>query len=149
MASWWPISDLDGLTVWHEARLEDEDIERVEHGDGELLELMLATRFPADRIIDWVDQAIRYTCLDVEETSRTSSSTTSGEASVPRRRLLRAHGIRTATSLTDMYQAAIRHQDREQYLRILPGVGRSPLLSIVDAVETNPNIRLFRMWRGL
>jgi hypothetical protein len=146
-----PISDLDGLTVWHEARLEEEDIENIPNmATADILELMLNTRFPADRIIDWVDQAILYTYLGVEGASAAPSPQPAGESPLPsRRHLLRAHGIRTATTLTDMYRTARVRQDNDQFLRILPGQGRSPMLSLVDAVETNPNVRLIRMWRGL
>jgi hypothetical protein len=56
-----PISDLDGLTVWHEARLEEEDIENVPSmATADVLDLMINTRFPADRLIDWIDQAILF-----------------------------------------------------------------------------------------
>jgi hypothetical protein len=59
-----PLSDLDGLTVWHEARLEEEDIENIPNmATTDLVELFINTRFPPERIIDWVDQAILYTQL--------------------------------------------------------------------------------------
>ncbi len=64
MESELPVSDLDGLTVWHEARLEEEDIENIPNmATTEIVDLMLRTRFPPDRIIDWVDQAILLTHL--------------------------------------------------------------------------------------
>ena len=63
-----PVSDLDGLTVWHEARLEEEDIENIPNmATTEIVDLMLSTRFPPDRIIDWVDQAIFFTHLGPDE----------------------------------------------------------------------------------
>ena len=42
-----PLSDLDGLTVWHEARLEQEDIENIPNmATTDLVELFINTRFP-------------------------------------------------------------------------------------------------------
>jgi hypothetical protein len=41
---------LDGLTVWHEARLEEEDIENVPNmATADIVSLLISTRFPADR----------------------------------------------------------------------------------------------------
>jgi hypothetical protein len=54
MMSQLPVSDLDGLTVWHEARLEEEeDIENIPNmANADLVELLLNTRLPSERIID-------------------------------------------------------------------------------------------------
>ena len=42
-----PLSALDGLTVWHEARLEEEDIENVPNmATTDIVELFLNTRVP-------------------------------------------------------------------------------------------------------
>ena len=47
MESRLPVSDLDGLTVWHEARLEEEDIENIPNmATTEIVDLMLSTHFP-------------------------------------------------------------------------------------------------------
>src|SRR5215471_15252349 len=63
-----PLRDLDGLTVWHEARFEEEDIENIPNmATADLVDLFINTRFPADRIIDWVDQAILYTTLGPDQ----------------------------------------------------------------------------------
>src|SRR6266571_4504770 len=70
LSSQLPISDLDGLTVWHEARLEEEDVENVPNmATADLVDLMRQTRFPPDRIIDWVDQAILFTHIGPEKTA--------------------------------------------------------------------------------
>ena len=53
-----PLSRLDGLTIWHQTRLEEEDIENVYNmADTHILSLMLNTKIPANRIIGWADQA--------------------------------------------------------------------------------------------
>lgn len=138
-----PLSDLDGLTVWHEARLEEEDIENIPNmATADLVDLMINTRFAPDRLIDWVDQAILYTYLGPER-ARDGEET--------RRAILRRHGIRTASALQEVYRQCESESDREALERIL-GVadgGRSPLRSLVDAVATNSNLRLIQIWRGL
>jgi hypothetical protein len=92
-----PVSDLDGLTVWHEARLEEEDVENVPNmATSEILDLMLNTRLPPERISDWVDQAILYTHLWADDNAGDK-----GKEEKVRRATLRAHGTRTATALTE------------------------------------------------
>jgi hypothetical protein len=52
-----PLSSLDGLSVWHQARLEEEDIENIPNlAMADVVELMLTTKFPPHRLIDWIDR---------------------------------------------------------------------------------------------
>jgi hypothetical protein len=135
-----PISDLDGLTVWHEARLEEEDVENIPNmATVDLVDLMIDTRFPAERIIDWVDQAILYTHLGPEK--RRADRLT-------RREILRAHGIRTASGLMEAFYRSRQRPDREEFEKILDGEGRSPMRSLIDSLGTNPNLKLVQAWRG-
>lgn len=136
-----PLSDLDGLTVWHEARFEEEDIENIPNmATADLVDLLINTRFAPDRIIDWVDQSILYTHLGPEKKKKDVES---------RRAILRAHGIRTATSLVEVYNTSEFHKDQEAFEKLLPGNGRNPIRSLTDAVGTNPNLKLLQTWRGL
>ena len=138
-----PLSDLDGLTVWHEARLEEEDVENIPNmATADLVDLLINTRFPPDRIIDWVDQAILYTHLG-------PPSNTSNTPAL--RELLRAHGIRTATSLVEDYNRSEFHRDREAFERIIPTAGnaRNAMRSLVDAVGTNATLKMIQTWKGL
>jgi hypothetical protein len=136
------LSDLDGLTVWHEARLEEEDIENIPNmATADVVDLMLYTRLPPDRIIDWVDQAILYTHLGPGPESDPANTTL--------RRPLRAHGIRTATSLIEVYRRSHARGDQAAFKALLPGKGCSPMCSLVEALETNPNLELISTWRGL
>jgi hypothetical protein len=138
-----PISDLDGLTVWHEARLEAEDVENIPNmATADMVDLMLQTRFPPDRIIDWVDQAILYTHIGREETKNGEPST---------RRRLREQGIRTATSLVEVYRKARQAGEVAAFEKVLApnNGGRSPMRGFADAVQTNPNFRIIWVWRGL
>jgi hypothetical protein len=137
-----PLSDLDGLTVWHESRLEEEDIENVPNmATAELVDMFLNTRFPPDRIIDWVDQSILYTHLGPPKKNGTDS----------RREILRVQGIRTASALIEAYGRSADYGDRAEFEKLLqdPVSPRIPMRSLVDTMQTNPNLRLIQTWRGL
>jgi hypothetical protein len=104
--------------------------------------LLLNTRFPPDRIIDWVDQAILYTHL---------GTLNGDEANSPRRDALRMQGIRTASALIEAYIRSEERGDLVDFEKILkdPASERSPIRSLVDTMQTNPNLRLVQTWRGL
>jgi hypothetical protein len=109
-----PLRDLDGLTVWHEARLEEEDIENIPNmATADVVDLFINTRFPADRIIDWVDQAILYTTLGPDPDD---------DEMCPRKHLAQ-FGIRDATSLIENYNNIKFHKDEEQFEKIIPENG--------------------------
>jgi hypothetical protein len=105
LESKYPLSDLDGLTIWDQARLFEEGIEDL-HGlvTANLVDVILGTRIPVDRLVDWLDQALLYLLVPAESSKR-----------LPRNEL-RALGIRTATDLerawesTDREAAAVRQQ---------------------------------------
>jgi hypothetical protein len=105
LESKYPLSDLDGLTIWDQARLFEEGIEDL-HGlvTANLVDVILGTRIPVDRLVDWLDQALLYMHIPAESDKR-----------FPRDEL-RALGIRTATDLerawasTDKDAAAVRQQ---------------------------------------
>lgn len=141
-----PVSDLDGLTVWHQARLEEEDIENIPNmASADIVELMLNTRIPSERIIDWVDQAILYTQLGSGNGPGQDDSSRQGGN--PDRRLLRNHGIRTASALLEGYRLSEARQDLADYEAILPGEGRSRIRSLSDTLCNNPNLVLVQRWR--
>jgi len=134
-----PISDLDGLTVWHEARLEDEDIENAPNmATADLLDLMINTRFPEDRLVDWMDQAILLTVLGPQNGDLTP------------RTVLRARGIRTASGLGEAYCRAIRHDhEGAAFEKILSIDPTSQIRTIIDQIDTFPSMRMIRIWKGL
>lgn len=125
-----PISELDGLNLWHQSRLEEEDIENVHSmATADLVDLMLNTRFPPDRIIDWVDQAILYSHLGPKKAQQES----------PLRKKLEQVGIRTASALVYAHGKQAEHGELDgQQMQVL-----------VDSLSTNPNLRLVQEWRSL
>jgi hypothetical protein len=138
-----PLSALDGLTVWHEARLEEEDIENVPNmATTDIVELFLNTRVPPNRLIDWVDQAILYTHLSPggDEKDRGIK-----ELEEQRRRELRSLGVRTATSLVEL---PVRDPATR---RLLASRQLDPdaLALVQEAVKSSDNFALVRRWRCL
>lgn len=90
----YPLSDLDGLNIWYESRLLEEGIEDMQNlATANLVDLMLNTRIPIARLIDWIDQAILYLHL----------SSTEGRNGNLNRDKLRQIGVRTATDLDDLF----------------------------------------------
>jgi hypothetical protein len=131
-----PLSDLDGLTVWHEARLEEEDIENIPNmATTDLVELFINTRFPPERIIDWVDQAILYTQL--------------GANNKGFRDVLRLHGIRTATSFLEVSAAIKKQQEKSAADDTTSASAMEFDSSLEVALSTNSNLALVQRWRTM
>ena len=158
-----PVSELDGLTVWHEARLEEEDIENVPNmATADLVELLLNTRFPPNRVVDWVDQALFYTQLGPEQSTSAAAAAreelpdSDGEQQggerpahqTSRREELRKYGIRSASSLIDAFVKAQDQPAAEKFQKILPDDPTSRIRTLVDTLSTNANLRLVQKWNG-
>jgi len=61
----YPLNQIDGLTVWYEARLLEEGIEDMQSlATANLVDVILHTRVPVGRLVDWVDQAHLYLHFD-------------------------------------------------------------------------------------
>ncbi len=141
---------LDGLTVWHEARLEEEDVENVPNmATVDVVELMVSTRFPAERIVSWVDQAILLTQLGTTASvSGRGAADATGEVAMPAADLLAKHGIRTASQLiavTD--QAAKSRREQKVLLSTLQTPDVIPnLQALLSAIHNNENLRLILTW---
>ena len=127
------LDGLDGLTVWHQSRLEEEDIENIPNmATADIVDLLVNTRLPAGRIVDWVDQAILLTHLR-------ESSTESGPVAAE----LARHGVRTASSLLSV--AAVHGG---QFGRAVDPCWPD-VPSLIAAVRTSPNLALVLRWRGM
>jgi hypothetical protein len=61
----YPLNQLDGLNIWYETRLLEEGIEDMQNlKTANLVDVILHTRVPVGRLIDWVDQAALFIHLD-------------------------------------------------------------------------------------
>jgi hypothetical protein len=146
-----PLDAIDGLSYWAQVRLEEESIESVPNlATADLVDLMLNTKIPPHRIIDWVDQAILLTYIGTEEQRATYLSTEEQQAEHDSARSLqdklKRYGIRTATGL----EAALRCCSTSGLLaRSLGDDQPDRLRSIVAAMRDCPNFVLIRNWRGI
>ena len=141
-----PLTNLQGIDIYDRARLTDEGVTNVEglaHHD--FVDLLLKTRIPAPRLVDWVDQAILYVhagTLGLDE----------DDAPQETLEQLRGFGIRTATDLVDTHRAAKRRGREREFLRILPPVagarGAPPRIRVIlDALADEPWLPYLRHWR--
>ena len=65
LAPEYPLEQLDGLNIWYEARLAEEGVEDMQNlTTMNLVDVILHTRAPVGRLIDWVDQAFLLIHLD-------------------------------------------------------------------------------------
>jgi hypothetical protein len=103
MNSDYPLDQLDGLNIWYEARLIEEGVEDMQNlVTVNLVDVILHTRAPVGRLIDWIDQAfllVRLNPARRKEIKAALRSDTSVGCGAAVRVALRGIGIRTATDL--------------------------------------------------
>jgi hypothetical protein len=136
------LNDLDGLNIWYESRLLEVGIEDMQNlTTTDIVDLMLNTRIPVDRIIDWIDQAFLYIRV-VDQ---------------PSRDLLRSFGIRTATDLDDALAADSGSPPLDRLLNfVITETGRigvddglpSRMRTIRASIETERNMQHVRAWKS-
>jgi hypothetical protein len=138
-----PLNRLDGLTVWHESRLVEEDIENVQNmATADIVDLLVNTKIPAGRIIDWVDQAILLIQLGPDEADNKQQDSA-------RRRLAR-HGIRTASGLLKAAGDKNPGPEAAAFASVLVDHDQRPAVpSLLSALQANSNLPCVLRWRGL
>ncbi len=142
MTARFPLSDLDGLTVWDQARLLEEGIEDVHAlATANLVDLLLGTRVPVNTLVNWVDQALL--CLSVPEESGGRQP----------RDGLRMFGIRTATDLIRAWDSTRpgAHLIRGRIAAVLAGdeeTGTAAAEAILVSMAGNPNLQHVQAFRG-
>lgn len=159
----YPLSDLDGLNIWYEARLLEEGIEDMQNlATANLVEVILHTRVPVGRLVDWIDQAHLY--LHLEPPERWYRKKRSGNS----RDLLRRYGIRAATDLraafsryedgSDGCRRRICEGDNEELRKALrwllngqderdPAAHPSKTQTILKTFENDPNLLHVTSWK--
>jgi hypothetical protein len=154
------LGQLDGLDVWTEARLLEVGVEDAQHlAHANIIDLSLATRFPMQRLVDWVDQALLLVHAGMprkENVSDADAPETTYDA-------LRRIGLRTATQVLAFSDKAgltlkgiaspwptestgaigmLATGDDSQRVSLLTRIA-----IIADGVRGEPNINLIRNWR--
>jgi hypothetical protein len=131
-----PLNDLEGIDLYDLARLESEGIVNIEGlAHHELIDLIIETRIPVPRLIDWVDQAILY--LHTDGSARTK---------------LREYGIRTPTDLMRAWEKVETRKDNAEMtdFKKLLGSEKPPyrLEVIRDALSDDEWFATVSCWRG-
>ncbi|HYO68301.1 MAG TPA: hypothetical protein VEU33_19700, partial [Archangium sp.] len=138
-----PLTGLEGIDLYDRARLQDEGVTNVQAlARHDVVELMLQTRIPAPRLLDWVDQAILHLHSNV-------GGQTDGDSDslLP---TLRRYGIRTVTDLLEASEKAEKRGKHDEFLQLLSGPasnGSIPRLQIVlDAIKDEEWVENHRCW---
>ena len=133
-----PLNGLEGIDLYDLARLESEGIVNIEGlAHHELIDLIIETRIPVPRLIDWVDQAILYLHLigGTDESARTK---------------LREYGIRTATDLMLAWDRAQKRGEAEMdgFKKLLGGAQPPYRLEVIrDALSDDEWFATVSGWR--
>jgi hypothetical protein len=122
-----PLIALDGIDIYERTRLAEEGITSIQAlARHDLVDLMLSSRIPASRLVDWLDQALLYQHVTTAD-----------------RQQLRKAGIRTATELL----AASRNQNRAHLVeQFEDGEARLPL--ILGALRGDEWLTYVTHWRS-
>jgi hypothetical protein len=92
----YPLGQLDGMNLWYQTRLLEEGIEDMtDLVDANIVDVMLNTRVPVGRLVDWLDQAHLYLHLPPVDKDKP------GQRSLGRieREVLRQAGVINASTL--------------------------------------------------
>ena len=125
ISSEYPLDQLDGLNLWYEARLTEEGVEDMQNlTTMNLVDVILHTRVPPGRLVDWTDQAFLLIHLDKtdrgeldalrgkrrrgQHDAATAHAGPGPESGAVARLNLRRVGIRTATDLLKAYSEEVQ-----------------------------------------
>ncbi len=155
LQSAYPLSDLDGLNVWYEARLMEEGIEDMQNlVSANIVDVLLHTRVPVGRLIDWCDQAQLFVHLSPRPPG-------SDEARAKHARTaLASFGVRSATTylkafangaLDDQGEAAdpLVRRALERLEQQAPELSAPAVMTIARVLHGSPALRPIQSWREL
>lgn len=143
------LTQIDGIDIYESARLESEGISDIPSlAKSDLVSMMVNTRMPVERLVDWSDQAMLVLLVDEgEPDAGRDGDDDEDQRSVEPSRItrLRGMGIRTASSLLAVAQDAEPAGRRAAAAEILGG---EPLLTgLARQIEQEPSTRRIRHWR--
>jgi hypothetical protein len=141
-----PLTDLEGIDIYDRTRLEQEGVTNVEAlAHSNLVELMLQTRIPPGRLVDWTDQAQLY--IHLQEVSEGKQDSKNEQKLHRKQNKLRSRGIRTASDLLVAADAAKCEPKRTALLGTLGTEDGCPLLeTLIDAIRDDEWMRQIRDW---
>ena len=138
-----PLTDLEGIDLYDLSRLESEGIVNIEGlAHHELFDLIIDTRVPVPRLIDWIDQAILHLHLI-------------GGKDTTARATLRDYGIRTASDFLRAWEEAEQRsaedgglQEFENFRKLLGGTEKPYRLDVIrDALLDDEWMQTVTNWR--
>jgi hypothetical protein len=151
----YPLSQLDGLSVWYEAQLLEVGVEDMQNLlTANVVDIILNTRVPIGRLVDWIDQAALLVHLPKAK----------GSDDCTERMTLRRLGVRGATDLEaafDRSDGGGPHAagqdltpDEVSSLRVAMTSAfdsreakSATVLVLLKAFQYEPNLILVRNWR--
>jgi hypothetical protein len=134
-----PLNEINGITVWVEARLLEENIENIQNlVTARIPDLMLRTNLQPGRIVDWIDQGI----LRVHLAQKNSD----GNENLSR--TLQERGVIKATDLYFSHQAfRERSENKDRYF--LSKTLDPKVRAMIDSFEDDTNMYHIRAWRNV
>src|SRR5664279_2413675 len=153
----YPLEQLDGLNIWYEARLAEEGVEDMQNlTTMNLVDVILHTRAPVGRLIDWIDQAFLLIHLDpasrAEINSHRSASGDTVGGGAATRLALRRIGVRSATDLLRAFSVsdALSSPQRAISTDALSARGLDPdqMETLVRLLSDEPGLNPVWNWRA-
>jgi len=131
-----PLSSVDGISLWHEVRLRESGIDNVQNlAAAAVPELLLNSRFSAQELMHWIDQAI----LHINTTKE-------------KREFLNEHGICTISALR-LFMDKATDLNRPDFLAFnndKVALSEAELHAIYFAAQTGPNLHyVVGYWRNV
>lgn len=127
------LGGLDGMDIWQETRLVELGIENLQQfATADLVEILLRSRTPTDRLVTWLDRAFLLLLLPPERRARTEMAS----------RLLRL-GVRSATDLEQAAKSTGRRAKLAEALGMEPG-GLSVALGSLHRQRNYRHVASFR-----
>jgi hypothetical protein len=132
-----PLTQVDGIDIYESARLESEGISDIPAlAKSDLVSMMVNTRLPVERLVDWTDQAMLILLVDDGPDDEPG----------PRVRELRGLGVRTASRLLDIADSQSDDGLRKAVERALGNDGAVLLQGLARQIRDEPSIRRVRHW---
>lgn len=147
----YPLHKIEGITVWVESRLLEENIENVQNlVTTNIFDLLLSTNLPPQRIIHWIDQGVLQLHLAHFVTSNGDDLSSPYE----KREMelaLNECGIITATDLLATYETfkKSRENARNNNIEVEFFVGKEidPKLDILaQTIDNDPSMYYVKAW---
>jgi hypothetical protein len=148
----YPLNEIDGLNIWYEARLSEEGIEDMQNlVSANLVDLMLRTRAPVARLVDWIDQAFLHLYVNPGGSRKSSRWRAQEQPDLPVERF-RALGIRNASGLIEAWErlqddSAFRKQVNRAWGVETDGTDTGRVDAILLSLAGEANMRHVRAFR--